>query len=513
MQNDFWDVLQQIFWHPETAYRIGGMLLLTGLLMYFRNDQRSTYRATMFIFLFGICGQIVSAILHYMGFSKPSEVLYEISTICTVMAAIRQGGFVVFRLLLPTMRLRSPQILEDLAIFGSYLIYAIARIKYAGVDLSGILALSAVTTAVIAFAMQDTLGNVLGGLAIQFDNSIQVGDYIKVGEVVGKVANIRWRSTAIETNNWETVVIPNAQLMKNSFAVLGRRIGQPLLWRRWVYFNVDPSVTPGRVISTVEAAVRAAEIPEAAKKPQLDCIVVGFEDGSIRYGLRYWLTDLTADSGTDSLIRINIFTSLQRAGVRISEPQQTVHMIQQDEEHASTVHEREIQRGLKALREVELFASLEAPELRTLASRLKYLPYAKGDVIIKQGAAANSIYIIASGEAEVFYENGAGAKTSLRKLGPGRFFGEMGLMTGEPRGASVVAISEALCYTLDKNSFKDLIETRPQIADEISKIISSRQYGLSTAQQNSAETSAKAAGEHRQILEKIRQFFGLSVSH
>jgi hypothetical protein len=89
----------------------------------------------------------------------------------------------------------------------------------------------------------------------------------------------------------------------------------------------------------------------------------------------------------------------------------------------------------------------------------------------------------------------------------------MGLMTGEPRGASVVAISETLCYTLDKNSFKDLIETRPQIADEISRIISSRQYGLNTAQQNSAENSANGAGEHRQILEKIRQFFGLSVTH
>ena len=134
MQNDFWDVLQQIFWHPATAYRIGGMLLLTGLLMYFRSDQRSTYRATVFIFLFGICGQIVSAILHYMGFLKPSEVLYEISTICMVMAAIRQGGFVVFRLLLPIMRLRSPQILEDLAILSAApLLAVIGRLFLLGV--------------------------------------------------------------------------------------------------------------------------------------------------------------------------------------------------------------------------------------------------------------------------------------------------------------------------------------------------------------------------------------------
>lgn len=513
MQSDFWGSIERIFWQPETPYLIGGMLLMTGLLVYLRREDRSTYRNTLFIFLVGLAGQLAGAMLQYIEFTKPGEVLYEIGAVIIVIATIRQCGFLVFRILFPIFHLRPPQILEDLAFFACYVVYAIARIKYAGVDLSGILALSAVTTAVIAFAMQDTLGNVLGGLAIQFDNSIQVGDYIKVGEVVGQVADIRWRSTAVETSNWETVVIPNGQLMKNSFSVIGRRTGQPLLWRRWIYFTVDPGVSPGQVISTVENAVRSADIPKAAKQPQLGCLVLGFEGGNIRYGLRYWLTDLSADSSTDSLVRINIFTSLQRAGVRISEPQQTVHMIQYDEEHAGAVQEREIQRGLKALKGVDLFSSLDAPELRTLASRLKYLPYAKGDVIMKQGAAANSIYILASGEAEVVYEDGKGGKSSLMKLGAGRFFGEMGLMTGEPRRASVIARSEAVCYTLDKNSFKDLIESRPQIADDISKIIASRQYGLDTVQQNLAENAAAAAGEQGELLEKIRRFFGLGLTH
>jgi small-conductance mechanosensitive channel/CRP-like cAMP-binding protein len=511
MQNNLWGEMYRIFWQPEIPYLVGAMVLLTVVLMYFRRENRETFRDTLFIFLFGLAGQAGSAAMQIMEFSKPAEVVYEVSIIVTTVAVIRQCGFLVFRLVLPGLRIHPPQILEDLVIFGSYLVYALARIRYAGVDLSGILALSAVTTAVIAFAMQDTLGNVLGGLAIQFDNSIQVGDYIKVGEVVGRVVNIRWRSTAIETSNWETVVVPNGQLMKNSFAVLGRRTGQPVQWRRWIYFSVDPGASPGHVIGTVENAVRAADIPKAARQPQPGCLVMGFEGGNIRYGLRYWLNDLSADSSTDSLVRIHVITSLQRAGIRVSEPQQTVHMVEHDEEHAEMVHEREIQRRMKALKGVDLFARLTDPELRTLANRLKYYPFAKGDVITRQGSLSDCLYVLASGEAEVLFESEGGEKKSLATLLPGRFFGEMGLMTGEPRRATVVAQTDAVCYLLDKDSFQDLIVKRPAIAEDISTMIASRLFGLDTARQNLADDAASAERGRRELLAKIRRFFSLGT--
>ena len=207
----------------------------------------------------------------------------------------------------------------------------------------------------------------------------------------------------------------------------------------------------------------------------------------MRYGLRYWLTDLSADSTTDSLVRINIFTTLQRAGIRVSEPQQTVHLVEHDEEHAEMVQEREIQRRIKALKGVDLFARLTARELRTLAKRLNYCPFAKGDVITRQGSVSDCIYILASGEAEVLFETETGEKRSLATLKSGRFFGEMGLMTGEPRRATVVARTEMVCYQLDKGSFQDLIVKRPAIAENISQIIASRQFGLDTARQNLAE--------------------------
>src|SRR5204863_8542714 len=110
---------------------------------------------------------------------------------------------------------------------------------------------SAILTAVIAFAMQDTLGNLLGGLSIQIDNTVQVGDWVRVDDLAGQVRDIRWRSTLIETRNWETVVIPNSVIMKGRVAILGKREGQPLQWRRSLRFMVDPSVPPARIIAIV----------------------------------------------------------------------------------------------------------------------------------------------------------------------------------------------------------------------------------------------------------------------
>src|SRR2546422_9639289 len=104
--------------------------------------------------------------------------------------------------------------------------------------------------------MQDTLGNLLGGLAIQLDNSVRVGDWVRVDELVGRVRDIRWRSTLIETRNWETVVIPNSTLMKSRVAILGRIEGAPLQWRRILNFMVDPAVPPARVIAIVDEEMR-----------------------------------------------------------------------------------------------------------------------------------------------------------------------------------------------------------------------------------------------------------------
>src|SRR3954470_5784250 len=275
-------------------------LAFVALLLRFRPHKRQIYLNTLWFFLIGVFGQGTGAVLDVVLPSAAAAV-HTIFRIVTAIAFIRLAGFAFFRLLLPAMRRPSPLIVEDLAIVAAYVVYGFVQLRGAGVDLSSLVTTSAILTAVIAFAMQDTLGNVLGGLAIQIDNTVQVGDWVRVDQVEGQVRDIRWRSTLIETRNWETIVIPNSVIMKGRVSILGKREGQPRQWRRSLRFMVDPRVPPARVIATLNEDMRDVPIANVAREPAPNTVLHGFIMGNLEYELRYWLLELLEDEITDSM--------------------------------------------------------------------------------------------------------------------------------------------------------------------------------------------------------------------
>ena len=123
------------------------------------------------------------------------------------------------------LHVKPPRILRDLLLALTYIVVAITILSR-DIDLTGIVATSAVITAVIGLSFQDTLGNMMGGMALQLERTIGVGDWIKLDGYEGLVKEIRWRHTSIETRNWDTIVIPNSVLMKSQVTVLGRRQGR-----------------------------------------------------------------------------------------------------------------------------------------------------------------------------------------------------------------------------------------------------------------------------------------------
>jgi len=499
------------FWSSELPYVIVIALVLTAFLLRARPGDRASFLNTLWLFVFGILGHAAgagAALLDYAGAARWLDTFFRI--VWTV-ALIRIAGFAFFRLVLPKIGKPLPRIMEDLAIIAVYTVYGLSQLRHAGVDLTGILATSAIITAVLAFAMQDTLGNVLGGLAIQLDNSVRVGDWIQLdGGPSGRVIDIRWRSTALETRDWETVVVPNSQLMKNRFTIIGRREGAPLQWRRGIQFMVDPAVPPARVITLIDEEMREIMIANVARAPAPSCVLLDFVQGNLRYELRYFLTDLLEDELTDSAVRVHLFASLQRAGIRVAETQTTVHAISTDQAHAESVRQRELQRRMIMLQQVDLLAPLAEEERKFVAERLQYTPFARGDIVTKQGSVAQWLYIIAFGEAEVRFEQPGRPHRLLGTLGAGQFFGEMGLLSGDSRNATVVARSDLVCYRLDRASFQALLLARPELANEVSKVIASRKPGLETAR---AEAASAPVQTHEPaqpaLLERIQKFFGL----
>lgn len=490
---------------------VASVALLGAMLLYrFRPQDRATVRSTLMLALFGgALAGIAGTTTFQDSLPTLSAVAREGGVIVTGIALIRLTGMVVFRLLVPALRISVPRITEDLLVVAGYLAWAIVRLRYAGVDFTGLVTASAVITAIIAFSMQDTLGNILGGIALQLDDSLQLGDWVKVDDLVGKVTEIRWRSTSLRTRNGEIVCVPNSQLMKNRFLVLGRREDGPPQWRRWIRFEIPNDIPPARVIQVVQDELRSCRIEHVSDSPKPDCVLMGFDTGICQYAVRYWLTDLLRDDPTDSVVRTHVLATLRRENITLAMPQLRLRAITEDAAFESARQQRELVRRLAALQHADLFGTLTPEERQTLAPRLESSPYAAGDTITRQGAVAHWLYIITSGEAEVRIELGEGRERTVNRLKAGDFFGEMALMTGEPRRATVIATTDVECYRLDKQAFSDLLHARPSLADEISRILVSRQSGIDSTRADEDRQSRTAAGERGELLARIRHFFGM----
>jgi small-conductance mechanosensitive channel len=482
---------------------------LTIALLRARPQERHTFLNTLWLFLVGLGGEAAASVIWALNFTEAAGTVHAIFRFVAAIALIRLGGFAAFRLLLPLAGSRPPRIAEDLAIAGVYVVYGFVQLRAAGLDLSSLVTTSAILTAVVAFAMQDTLGNVLAGIAVQLDNSVRIGDWIRLEKASGRVRDIRWRSTLVETRDWETLVIPNSMLMKARVEILGQRDSAPLQWRRVLDFMVDPGVPPARVIAIVEDEMRELSIPNVARTPAPSCVLKDFAFGNLLYNLRYFLTEIQEDDLTDSMVRVHLFASLQRAGIRVAEPQTTVHAVSRDAAHAETVRRRELTRRLEALATVPAFGALPEEERADIAERLQYAPFARGDVITKQGNKAHWLYILAFGEAEVLFEPPGGAAQVIGALHAGQFFGEMALLTGDARAATVVAKTDVECYRLDRASFQELLAGKPQIAEEVKKVMGGRRGDLETARQ-AFDAAAPVADAEVRLVHKIRRFFGMN---
>src|SRR5262249_9754400 len=148
-------------------------------------------------------------------------------------------------------------------------------------------------------------------------------------------------------------------LMKGQVVVEGRRTAQPTQLRRWVWFNVDFRYQPSDVIQAVTDAILAAPIDNVAREPKPSCVLMDLGESYARYALRYWLTDLVVDDGTDSVIRTRIYFALKRAGVPLSMPAHAVFLTEENVAREELRAKREGERRHAALAHVDLFDALD----------------------------------------------------------------------------------------------------------------------------------------------------------
>jgi small-conductance mechanosensitive channel/CRP-like cAMP-binding protein len=510
------------FWNNvQTTAGMGGALhwlviafVVTAFLLFtFVREERARIRGAMFLFALSFTGLLAASTVINLGWSLDSfgyRAIRWISLFLVSAAIINLIGVLLFSLALKSIRIKVPLIMHDLILALAYIIVAITLLSRSGVDLAGVVATSAVITAVIGFSLQDTLGNIMGGMALQMERTISVGDWIRIDQNEGRVKEIRWRQTSIETRNWDTIVIPNSVLMKGQVTLLGRRADAPRQHRQWVYFNVDFRFAPTEVIQIVETALRAEHMPNVANDPLPHCLITDFKDSYATYAARYWLTDLALTDPTDSIVRSRIYSALRRADIPLSIPARSLFVTEEDESRRERKRNEETKRRIEALKSIELFDELTDEERLKLAMGLKAAPFVRGEAMTKQGAQAHWLYLVIEGEAEVDIAiNGRSEKVATLKGGD--YFGEMGLMTGEPRTATVIALTDVKCYRLDKAAFKDILQRRPEIAENISHTLARRRVELEAIREelNEEVMHQRMNKAQNEFLQSIREFFRL----
>jgi small-conductance mechanosensitive channel/CRP-like cAMP-binding protein len=407
------------------------------------------------------------------------------------------------------VRRRLPRILNEFVVALSLIGYAIYRLNAVGVNLAGLITTSAVVSGALAFSAKETLGNLWGGIAIQLEKTCRIGDWVRIDTVTGQIVSIRWRYMAIATINNETIVIPNGNVMQNRLTVIGRRGEERTPWRRYVSFDVEMQHPPSRVIDEVERELAHAQIPFVSQQPHPSVGCIDFKDSGIEYAVAYDLIDTAQYWTVDSLVRVHVYAALMRQGLDIPFPRRIIE-VRQDERAQAT--QREVDHRVAALGTIDLFSSLTDAERAALAQKLMTCAYVRDEIVFRAGDAADSLYLLAKGRVDIVAEPVDGKRAKLATLVAPAYFGEMGLLLGQSRFATVVAVDEAICYRLDKDGFDAVIRARPTLAERLAQVLAERQAANdATLQALDAEVLAqRGANRKTDLLRRIQQFFGLA---
>ena len=355
-----------------------------------------------------------------------------------------------------------------------------------------LLATSAVGAVVLGFALQDTLGNLFAGLAIQVEKPFRVGHWIHVGEREGQVHEITWRATKLLTKAGQFLVVPNSVIAKDPVLNFSEPSAPTCIE---VEVGASYGTPPNEVKRAMYEAV--ANAPLAMRSPEPQVVIKAFGSSAIDYLVLFWIEDYAMDQLARDQVRTNIWYTFRRCNIEIPWPIQVAY--ERDEEPVRT--EAHVASAADQLRSVDLFATLPLEARHRLASAARHHLFAAGEAMVRQDAAGDSMFVLLSGSARVSLEP-SGQEVAV--IPAGGFFGEMSMLTGDRRTATVRAIDDVRALELSAADFRGLAVANPTLLDHISSIVTARRQGLDQAR---ATAAAAAVPETKQtFLARMRQF-------
>lgn len=427
----------------------------------------------------------------------------------SVLLLIVCSGFLAIELLLaffadylPQRRNQPPrsQFFKDLVrtLFLIGLVIFGAKAAFPATDIGQIVTTSAILSVVVGLALQESLSNVFSGLMLTVDEPYKPGDWVEVEGREGRVLDSNWRSVRILTRDDDVIYVPNSGMAKNNVVNFSAPTPLHLCKRR---LGVEYGAPPNKVKQVLVGLMQHTE--GVLREPVPDVYVVDYADFAIMYELRFWIDSYAARTRIESEVMRGVWYHLKRNGIGIPFPIRDVYLRREK-------RERKPEETVGMLRKVDILAPLKEDELLMLAQDLTSQLFARNEVVCRQGEEGSTFYIIRTGRVAVLLRGSDGVETEVAQLGPGAYFGEMSLLTGEPRSSTVRASEDCELLCLDRESFAVLLRDNPQVAAMMSAVIAERTAAKERAlKESDTKISRRADTEERRsrIFESIKMIF------
>lgn len=386
---------------------------------------------------------------------------------------------------------RMPAIVQDASVLVLFGVIATLIMR------EQLLATSAVGAVVVGFALQDTLGNLFAGLAIQIEKPFRVGQWVSIGGHEGRVEEVTWRATKLHTKMGQFLIVPNSTVAKEVIL----NYSEPVVPTRLEVTVGVSYLTPPHAVK--EAIGRALDnAPLVNRTPAPLVTIDAFSASSVDYGIRFWIDDYAADRVARDQVRANLWYEFRRSGIEIPWPIQVEYS--RPEPPAQTTDDEA--RAAEVVGRVELFAHLPASLWQRLATASPLQWFTRGEAIVRQGTSGRSMFVVLSGDVAVVLEP---SQQQVATLGAGGVFGEMSALTGAPRSATVRATSACQVLEISAGTLAGLLREHPSLLEPIGRVIAERRTGLAEAQQVADAADAARLSHKDTLIERIQKFLNL----
>ncbi len=403
-----------------------------------------------------------------------------------------------------------PRIVLDTAQALMYAVIVLASIAQADLDVAWeeMAKWSAGIAAVIIFLGRDTIGNIIAGLAIQMQRPFEVLDWIQFDEHlynIGKVLEINWRATRVITLDEVEVTIPNSMLAQ----VPIRNYTKPQRYSRRSIFVVTPYAVPTRLVQKIILDA-VSDAWGVEKFPEPSVVSNDFNERGVEHWVRIFTKEFGKRDKVDGSVRDRIWYALHRNGIPIPGPLRHVDLKDISRESLAQDEAIRINDYKEALKRVDFLDELADEDFDALAKAVQRRYYAEGEIIVRQNEPGSELFIIHLGQVAASIQHGDGTVIELNRMGPEAFFGEVSLLTGEPRTATVTATQDSEIFVVDKEAFAPIMERSPGLAEHMSEVLTTRQAEVdSRLTQHKSTVEDDLTEKRRDLLEHIKEFFSI----